>query len=217
MLSTMEGELPRTRGPNPLFWTHTLAHLSLAPQPPATQPLAASRSSRIPLSYLLPPFLPSTVLLPSPTADTAHCPECCVVASPASLFSSSSRPRPVLCSFHRPSPPPLVLRVQFCITIRRALRKLPRNFSLLPSLRALDRPFQPPTGQLGEPVRLTLFLCSCAHHSSRANAIHRSCFFARRRSSLSYRHRCAPQCPCSRNTAIRNQRRDRSARFLIYE
>lgn len=31
MLSTLEGELPRTRGPNPLFWTHTLAHLSLTP------------------------------------------------------------------------------------------------------------------------------------------------------------------------------------------
>lgn len=158
MLSTLEGELPRTRGPNPLFWTHTLAHLSLAPNHLQLNPPTASR---IPLSYLLPPFLPSTALrlLPSPTADTAHCPECCVVASPASpLPSPFPRPHPVAWS-SRPFPPALVLRVQFCITIRRALRKLPRNFSLPPASRARDRPFQPSTGQLREPVRLTLFLC----------------------------------------------------------
>jgi len=73
MLSTLEGELPRTRGPNPLFWTHTLAHLSLTPNhlqlTLSPHPFPASRTS---LSYLLPPFLPSTALRLLPQWQTRH-------------------------------------------------------------------------------------------------------------------------------------------------
>ena len=94
-----EGELPRTRGPNPLFWTHTPAssalslslslslshHLFLlsSPQPPAT---VSPRSTAFYLLLPLLPFLPPPASTPTPspptprTPDTAHCPECCVVA-----------------------------------------------------------------------------------------------------------------------------------------
>lgn len=122
MLSTLEGELPRTRGPNPLFWTHTLAHLSLTPNhlqlTLSPHPFSAPR---IPLSYLLPPFLPSTALRLLLQRQTRH-----IARSVALLPRQASPLSPA-------KPPPLsptVLHVQFCITIRRALRKLPRNFSL---------------------------------------------------------------------------------------
>ena len=73
MLSTLEGELPRTRGPNPLFWTHTLAHLSLTPNHlQLTLSLHLFPASRAPLSYLLLPFLPSTALRLLPQRQTRH-------------------------------------------------------------------------------------------------------------------------------------------------
>lgn len=128
MLSMLEGELPRTRGPNPLFWTHTLAHLSLTPQPPATHPVSPPLP-RAPYTLVVPTAaFPAFYGTPTPslTANTAHCPECCVVASPSVPLLPCETPFPL-----SPKPPsPTVLRVQFCITIRRALRKLPRNFSL---------------------------------------------------------------------------------------
>lgn len=169
MFSTLEGELPRTRGPNPLFWTHTLAHLSLAFLPPPSDYLQLTLSPfspRVPYALVVPTaafpaFYTALRLLLSPTADTAHCPECCVVASPSVLS-----PPPLLALF------PPVLHVQFCITIRRALRKLPRNFSLPRARDRLFQPSPPPPSLLAnsELVRLTLFL------SSRERAIHRGCF-----------------------------------------
>lgn len=183
MFSTLEGELPRTRGPNPLFWTHTLAHLSLASLPPPSDYLQLTLSPfspRVPYALVVPTaafpaFYTALRLLLSPTADTAHCPECCVVASPGVL-----------------SPPPLalfppVLHVQFCITIRRALRKLPRNFSLP---RARDRLFQPSppspfsAGQLRAGSINSLSLIARTRDSS-------GLFFVR--SSQSFRYRYAPR------------------------
>lgn len=135
MLSTLEGELPRTRGPNPLFWTHTLAHLSLIPNhlqlTLSPHPFPAPR---IPLSYLLPPFLPSTALRLLLQRQTRH-----IARSVALLPRQASL-------FTPPKFPPLtptVLHVQFCITIRRALRKLPRNFSLPRARPPLSTPCWP--------------------------------------------------------------------------
>jgi len=198
MLSTLEGELPRTRGPNPLFWTHTLAHLSLAPNhlqltlppPPSLLPHPPSPPVHPCRTYCRLSCLLRGTLTPSipPAADTAHCPECCVVASPGvslSLPLPRSGPSLVPCSFQPSSstaarPPRSILyNYPACITkVAAKLFPLPPPCPLTsPRARARDRPFQPPTGQLREPVRLTLFLCSRAHHSSRVNAIHRGCFF----------------------------------------
>lgn len=156
MLSMLEGELPRTRGPNPLFWTHTLAHLSLTPNhlqlTLSPHPFPAPR---IPLSYLLPPFLPSTALRLLLQRQTRHIARSvALLPRQASLFSPAKPPF----SLSLRPPSPTVLRVQFCITIRRALRKLPRNFSL-PRARP---PLSPPALANSEPVRLTLFLSSRA-------------------------------------------------------
>lgn len=71
MLSTLEGELPRTRGPNPLFWTHTLAHLSLAPD---HLQLALPRPVHPCRTYCRLSCLPSTALRLSfhPQRQTRH-------------------------------------------------------------------------------------------------------------------------------------------------
>lgn len=131
MLSTLEGELPRTRGPNPLFWTHTLAHLSLAPDH---------------LQLTLPPPRPvhpcrtycrlSCLLRHSnsfhPQRQTRH------IARSVALLPRRASFSP--CSL---SPFLPVLHVQFCITIRRTLRKLPRNFSLPRARPPLSTPCWP--------------------------------------------------------------------------
>lgn len=97
MLSMLEGELPRTRGPNPLFWTHTLAHLSLTPNhlqlTLSPHPFPAPR---IPLSYLLPPFLPSTALRLLLQRQTRHIARSvALLPRQASLFSPA-KPPPLL-------------------------------------------------------------------------------------------------------------------------
>lgn len=168
MLSMLEGELPRTRGPNPLFWTHTLAHLSLTPNhlqlTLSPHPFPAPR---IPLSYLLPPFLPSTALRLLLQRQTRHIARSvALLPRQASLFSPA---KPSFSLSLRP-PSPTVLRVQFCITIRRALRKLPRNFSLPRARPPLSTSC---AGQLGAGSINSLSLFARA---SRANATHWACF-----------------------------------------
>lgn len=166
MLSTLEGELPRTRGPNPLFWTHTLAHLSLAPDHlqltlPPPRPVYPCRTY-CRLSCLL----RHSKLLPShPQRQTRH------IARSVALLPRRASSFPSSLSPFLP-----VLHVQFCITIRRTLRKLPRNFSL-PRARP---PLSAPAGQLraGSINSLSLFA-----RATRANAIHRTCF-----SSLSFQY-----------------------------
>lgn len=140
MLSTLEGELPRTRGPNPLFWTHTLAHLSLAPDHlqltlPAPRPVHPCRTY-CRLSCLLrhsdSPSIPNGRHGTLPGVL-----RCCLAERRPSFFPlppSLPPSTPLSRSFRSR----LVPHVQFCITIRRALRKLPRNFSL--PLCALARP-----------------------------------------------------------------------------
>lgn len=109
MLSTLEVELPRTQGPNPLFWTHTLAHLSLTPDhlqltlPSAHPPFTFPSRTYCCLSCHL-------VLLPSPMADTAHCLECCVVASPGPPSSHLASP------FCLPHPRSILYNYTACIT-----------------------------------------------------------------------------------------------------
>lgn len=106
MLSMLEGELPRTRGPNPLFWTHTLAHLSLTPNhlqlTLSPHPFPAPR---IPLSYLLPPFLPSTALRLLLQRQTRHIARSvALLPRQASLFSPAKPPFSLSLS-HRPHQP----------------------------------------------------------------------------------------------------------------
>lgn len=149
MLSTLEGELPRTRGPNPLFWTHTLAHLSLAPDhlqltlppPPRAPYTLVVPTAAFPAFYGTP--TPSN---PSPTADTAHCPECCVVASSGVLL-----PHLPLALSARP---PRSILYNYPAYITKVAAKLfppPRETA----------PFSPLLAN-SEPVRLTLFLSSRA-------------------------------------------------------
>lgn len=83
-----------------LFSGLTLPHLDSLPQPPATSP----RSTAF---YLLLPFLPLLPLQPLSTPNARH----------------GTLPGVLRCCLPRHPD------VQFCITIRRALRKLPRNFS----------------------------------------------------------------------------------------
>lgn len=122
--------------------------------PPTTcnSPCLPFPALRTPLSYLLPPFLPSTALrlLLSPTADTAHCPECCVVALPGVLSSS---PR----SLSARPPRSILYNYPACITKVAA--------KLFPSSRETAS-FSPLLAN-SELVRLTLFLSSRERGSSR--------------------------------------------------
>lgn len=104
---------------------------------------------------------------PSPTADTAHCPECCVVASSGVLLP--------LLPLALSARPPRSILYNYPAYITKVAAKL--------SSPVRNRPFQPPAGQLraGSINSLSLFA-----RATSANAIHRSCF-----SSLSKRHRYA--------------------------
>lgn len=103
--STAEGELPRTRRPNPLFWTHTPAS-RLCPNHLHT----ISSLHRI---------LPTGAFPTSAAAPTSR------LASPFPPQNGRHGTLPGVLRCCLPRHPD----VQFCITIRRALRKLPRNFS----------------------------------------------------------------------------------------
>lgn len=148
MLSTLGGELPRTRGPNPLFWTHTLAHLSLTPNhlqltlsPP---PVPRAPYTLVVPTAVFPAFYGTPT--PSPTANTAHCPECCVVASPG------VPPLPAEVSSALTNRPPRSILYNYPACITKVAAKLfppPRETA----------PFNPLLAN-SEPVRLTLFLSS---------------------------------------------------------
>lgn len=88
---------------------------------------------------------------PSPTANTAHCPECCVVASPGVLPLPSKVP-----SAHTNRPPRSILyNYPACITkVAAKLFPPPRETA----------PFNPLLAN-SEPVRLTLFLSLRARYS----------------------------------------------------
>lgn len=155
----------RGLGDPTLFSGLTPSLIFRSPPPPTTcnSTPAVSRSFRIPLSYLLPPFLPSTVLrlLPSPTADTAHCPECCVVASPGvSLFLYlPSSPCPLLFPppFSTAARPPRSILYNYPACITKVAAKL-----FPPSLPSRARPpFSTPywpTRRAGSINSLSLFV-----------------------------------------------------------
>lgn len=150
MLSTLEGELPRTRGPNPLFWTHTLAHLSLTPNHlQLTLSLHPFPAPRIPLSYLLPPFLPSTALRLLPQRQTRH------IARSVALLPRQAFPRlPAEVPSALTNRPPRSILYNYPACITKVAAKLfppPRETA----------PFNPLLAN-SESVRLTLFLSSRA-------------------------------------------------------
>lgn len=147
MLSTLEGELPRTRGPNPLFWTHTLAHLSLAPDHlqltlPPPRPVHPCRTY-CRLSCLL---RHSNSFHPIPNGRHGTLPgvlRCCLVGRPPPLLPLALSARP-----------PRSILYNYPAYITKVAAKLfppPRETA----------PFSPLLAN-SEPVRLTLFLSSRA-------------------------------------------------------
>lgn len=153
MLSTLEGELPRTRGPNPLFWTHTLAHLSLAPDHlqltlPPPHPVHPCRTY-CRLSCLLrhSDSFHSQRQTRHIARSVALLPRRASHHSPPFLPARSLRPPP------RP-PRSILYNYPACIT-KVAAKLFP------PPRETTARPFQFPLAN-SEPVRLTLFLSSRA-------------------------------------------------------
>lgn len=151
---------------DPTLFSGLTPSLIFRPRPPATHPASPAHPCR---TYCRLSCLLRHSGSFHPQRQTRH-----IARSVALLPRRAASPSPPLLPPHPPQPlfPP-VLHVQFCITIRRALRKLPRNFSLP---RARDRPpppLQPPAGQLraGSINSLSLFA-----RAARANAIHRRCF-----------------------------------------
>lgn len=168
MLSTLEGELPRTRGPNPLFWTHTLAHLSLAPDHlqltlPAPRPVHPCRTY-CRLSCLLrhsdSPSIPNGRHGTLPGVL-----RCCLAERRPPFFPLPPVPSSLYTTlplFPLSARPPRSILYNYPACITKVAAKL-----FPPPLRAREtaaRPFQPLLANSELGVRLTLFLSWRARH-----------------------------------------------------